>query len=67
MDRLTHEVFDQDFATVSSGYYRALCGMVITAAPMFEPEGSRCEACAAACEPARPRPAPRLRLARRTA
>jgi len=48
MDSLTHEVSDQDLATVTSGRFRALCGALIAAAPMSEPEGKRCAECTTA-------------------
>lgn len=66
MDSLTHDVFDQDFATVTSGRYRALCGATIAAAPMTEPEGKPCPTCVSTREatpadrPARPRLVRRL-------
>ena len=67
MDSLTHEVFDKDLATFSSGRYQALCGEMITAAPMSQPEGRRCEACTTARAPAQPRGSSRLRPLRRLA
>jgi hypothetical protein len=67
MDSLTHDVFDKDLATVTSGRYRALCGEMITAAPMSQPEGRQCEACTAARTPAPPRRSSRLRPLRRLA
>lgn len=67
MDSLTHEVFDRDLATVTSGRYRALCGELITAAPMVQPEGRRCEVCAAARTPTPPRRSGRPRAIRRSA
>jgi hypothetical protein len=67
IDSLTHEVSDKDLATVTSGRYRALCGEVITAAPMSQPEGRPCEGCTAARIPAPPGRSRRLRPIRRLA
>jgi len=67
MDSLTHEVFDQDLAGVTTGRYRALCGVTIAAAPMSEPEVERCGACAATPKPMPERRVARPRLVRRLA
>jgi hypothetical protein len=66
IDDRAHEVPDTELATTSrqrDGYYQALCGHTIAAAPMVMPDGEPCQLCTAIRErtTARGRPA---RLAR---
>jgi len=49
IDDRAHEVREADLAvalTRSDGYYQALCGHVVTAAPMVMPDGRPCHPCA---------------------
>lgn len=45
-----------------NGCYEAVCGHVVTAAPMVEPDGKPCPACDSARPPERVRPGRRLGL-----
>jgi hypothetical protein len=61
-DSRAHEVPDTELAASarrSDGYYQALCGHMVAAAPMVEPDGQPCLLCAAIVE--------RTRGTRRTA
>jgi hypothetical protein len=64
LDARAHEVPDTELAAAarrSDGYYQALCGHMIAAAPMVEPDGQPCLLCAAIVERANaPRRSPRL-------
>ncbi|GEL18315.1 hypothetical protein [Pseudonocardia asaccharolytica] len=51
IDDRSHEVLDTELV-VGSGYYRALCGHVITAASMTSPDGVPCSECSQLREPA---------------
>jgi hypothetical protein len=46
-DGHSHAVPDTELTsmTAGSGYYRAVCGHVVTAAPMVAPEGAPCRHC----------------------
>jgi hypothetical protein len=46
-DGQSHAVPDTELTsmTAGSGYYRAVCGHVVTAAPMVAPEGAPCPHC----------------------
>ncbi|MFC4949947.1 hypothetical protein [Pseudonocardia sp. GCM10023141] len=47
-DGRAHAVFDAELAGSSSrggGYYRAVCGHMVTPAPMVEPDGKPCPHC----------------------
>ncbi|MGI5130221.1 hypothetical protein ACQEVB_25700 [Pseudonocardia sp. CA-107938] len=46
-DGHSHAVPDTELTsmTAGSGYYRAVCGHVVTAAPMVAPEGAPCRQC----------------------
>jgi hypothetical protein len=44
-DGRAHDVPDTEL-TQRSGYYSALCGHVVAAAPMVAPEGAPCPLCA---------------------
>lgn len=49
-DERAHEVPDSELAialTRRDGYYQALCGHMIAAAPMVMPDGRPCQPCAA--------------------
>jgi hypothetical protein len=66
IDDRAHEVPDTELAATSrqrDGYYQALCGHVIAAAPMVMPDGQPCQLCAAIRERTTPRQRP-ARLAR---
>lgn len=67
-DGHSHAVPDTELTSdaASSGYYRAVCGHVVTAAPMVAPEGAPCRPCDDAREVKVPRPARRLGLRRLT-
>ena len=54
-DSLTHDVGDDEFTRARSGRYRALCGTLVAAAPMAQPEGDRCDECDAVIRAARSR------------
>jgi len=48
-DGRAHAVRDTELATGNShnsGYYSAVCGHVVTAAPMVAPDGEVCRVCA---------------------
>ena len=50
IDNRAHEVPDAELAAAArrpDGYYQALCGHMIAAAPMVEPDGQACQLCAA--------------------
>jgi hypothetical protein len=50
IDERAHEVPDTELAVATrrrDGYYQALCGHVIAAAPMVMPDGQPCQLCAA--------------------
>jgi hypothetical protein len=50
VDSRAHEVPDAELAAASvrsDGHYQALCGHMIAAAPMVEPDGQPCLLCAA--------------------
>lgn len=53
IDSRAHEVPDAELAAAarrSNGHYQALCGHVVAAAPMVEPDGQRCLLCTAILE-----------------
>lgn len=63
-DGHSHAVPDTELTGLASdsGYYRAVCGHVVTAAPMVAPEGAPCRQCDEAGEVKAARPARRLGL-----
>jgi hypothetical protein len=53
IDTRAHEVPDAEIAASarrSDGHYQALCGHLVAAAPMVEPDGQPCQLCAAILE-----------------
>jgi hypothetical protein len=53
IDSRAHEVPDAELAAAarsSDGHYQALCGHMVSAAPMVEPDGQPCLLCAAILE-----------------
>jgi hypothetical protein len=63
IDDLAHEVPDTELTAAArrrDGYFQALCGHMIAAAPMVMPDGQPCQLCAAIRE----RTTPRRRTAR---
>ncbi|MHA6620788.1 hypothetical protein [Pseudonocardia sp. DLS-67] len=53
VDSRAHEVPDAELAAAarrSDGHYQALCGHMVAAAPMVEPDGHPCLLCAAILE-----------------
>jgi hypothetical protein len=53
IDCRAHEVPDAELAAAtrrSDGYYQALCGHMVAAAPMVEPDGQPCLLCTAIVE-----------------
>lgn len=53
VDSRAHEVPDTELAASprrSAGHYQALCGHMVAAAPMVEPDGQPCLLCAAILE-----------------
>jgi hypothetical protein len=53
IDSRAHEVPDAELAASarrSDGHYQALCGHMVAAAPMVEPDGQPCLLCAAILE-----------------
>jgi hypothetical protein len=53
IDSRAHEVPDAELAAAarrSNGHYQALCGHVVAAAPMVEPDGQPCLLCTAILE-----------------
>jgi hypothetical protein len=53
LDSRAHEVPDAELAAAarrSNGHYQALCGHVVAAAPMVEPDGQPCLLCTAILE-----------------
>lgn len=63
-DGHSHAVPDTELSalTSGSGFYRAVCGHVVTAAPMVAPEGMPCRQCDEAREVKAARPSRRLGL-----
>jgi hypothetical protein len=58
LDSRAHAVHDSQLATaLESGRYNALCGHIVTAAPLTEPDGLPC----LLCEEMRDRPVDRRR------
>lgn len=64
-DGRAHAVLDAELAgpAACSGYYKAVCGHLVTPAPMVEPEGDPCRQCSDA-GPAQQRPPHRGRAHR---
>ncbi len=53
VDGQAHDVTDESFAASQrTGEYQALCGYVVSAAPMVAPVGRRCARCTAVLVPA---------------
>ena len=53
IDARAHEVPDTELGAAArrgDGYYQALCGHMIAAAPMVEPDGESCRLCTAIAE-----------------
>jgi hypothetical protein len=53
IDSRAHEVPDTELAASSrrrEGHYQALCGHIVAAAPLVEPDGQPCQLCAAIIE-----------------
>ncbi|GAA1254352.1 hypothetical protein GCM10009609_17160 [Pseudonocardia aurantiaca] len=53
-DQLTHQVPDGPAAGTENGVLRAICGRLITPAPLAAPDGKPCPACAAEVTPPSP-------------
>ncbi|WP_346269489.1 hypothetical protein [Pseudonocardia sp.] len=54
LDSQAHQIPDSELTApyaLRSGRYRAVCGCVVTAAPMVQPEGEPCRTCAAIVSP----------------
>jgi hypothetical protein len=54
LDSHAHQIPDSELTSpyaLRSGRYRAVCGCVVTAAPMVQPEGEPCRTCAAIVTP----------------
>ena len=66
IDSRAHEVPDAELAAAArrtDGHYQALCGHMVAAAPMVEPDGQPCLLCTAILERTEaPRRAARLRI-----
>jgi hypothetical protein len=57
IDSRAHEVPDTELAASArrrDGHYQALCGHIVAAAPMVEPDGQPCLLCAAILERTNP-------------
>ncbi|MCW0212520.1 MAG: hypothetical protein OJJ54_04110 [Pseudonocardia sp.] len=54
IDSQAHQIPDSELTApyaLRSGRYRAVCGCVVTAAPMVQPEGEACRTCTALVAP----------------